>query len=69
LRLFNVSELDFMKVRDNPEAFERYKDELIGSIVKVIGRARRNPMSNDIDFISNLVFPNPNPEEEMKLLK
>ncbi len=69
LRLFNSKNDDFLKIKDNPEEFEELRNDVVGSIIKVVGKTRRNPMSNDLEFTSNLVFTNPNPEEEAKALK
>jgi len=65
LKLFKSTNEDFMKVKENPELFEPMKDELIGNIIRVVGKTRKNSMSNDMEFTSQLVFPNPNPEEEI----
>jgi len=69
LKLFSTDEVTFQKVRDNPEEFEPLRDAVIGSIIKVVGKTRTNPMTNDLEFSSNFVVPNPNAEEEIKVLK
>jgi len=45
------------------------KNDLLGNIIKVIGRASKNEVFNRIEFVPSMVFPNPNPEEELKRLE
>lgn len=58
----------FMSIRSNPEKIEQLKNELLGEIVKIVGRATKNAMFDRLEFVSQLVFRNPNPEEELKRL-
>ena len=55
--------------KDNPARFEDIKTELLGQMVKITGRVSKNAMFDRLEFIAQLVFPNPDPEEELKLLE
>jgi len=57
-----------LEYKDNPEKFEEMKTELSGNIMKFVGRTTKNEMFNRLEFISQLVFPNPDPNEEIKVL-
>ena len=69
LKLFNSDDLTFIKIKDNPQNFEELKNELLGNLIRVVGKTKVNSMSNDLEFVANLVFPNPDPEEELAKLK
>ena len=59
---------DMLEFKDEPSKFEKIKMDLLGKIIKIIGRAVKNDMFDRIEFIAQLVFPDPDPEEEMKVL-
>lgn len=67
--LLGKSENDILQLKENPEMFESLKNELLGQMVKVIGRVSKNQMFDRMEFIAQLVFTNPNPEEEIKRLQ
>lgn len=64
--LTGKSEDDFLSMRNDQAKTEAMKNQLLGEIVKVVGRASKNKMFDRLEFISQLVFPNPSPEEELK---
>ncbi len=68
-RLLNKSKEDMLQYKDNPQSFEPMKTELIGNQLKLVGRAKRNDMFDRMEFTAQLVFTDPDPEEEMKTLK
>jgi len=68
LKLLNKTHEQMLEYKDNPEKFEELKTELLGNIVKFVGRTTKNEMFDRLEFISQLVFPNPNPDEEIKAL-
>jgi len=68
LKLLNKTHEQMLEYKDNPEKFEDIKTELLGNIVKFVGRTTKNEMFDRLEFISQLVFPNPNPDEEIKTL-
>lgn len=59
---------EILGYRINAEGFEQVKNELLGEMIKVIGRTTKNKMFDRLEFMSNLVFTDINPEEEIKRL-
>lgn len=59
---------EIVSYKDNPAKFEEVKHDLLGQIVKVAGRVNKNEMFDRLEFVSQLVFRNPDPEEELRLL-
>jgi replication factor A1 len=57
---------DLGKMKDKPELFEASKSDLLGSIVKIMGNARKNNLTGSLDFVCRNVDMNPDPEEELK---
>lgn len=68
-KLLNKNKEAMLSYRTSPESFEPLKTEFLGNIVKLIGKVRKNPFFDRIEFTAQLVFPNPDPEEELKRLK
>jgi len=68
-RLLNLNQEQLLKFRNEPAEFEAVKNNVIGTIIKVNGRANKNSMFNRIEFVVNNVDPNPNPEEEIKRMQ
>ncbi len=58
-----------MKYRESPETFEEVKNALLGNIVKITGRVKKNEMFDRLEFVAQQVDPKPNPEEELQKLK
>lgn len=67
--LTGKNEEEFAALRENQEKTEQLKNQLLGEIVKVVGRAAKNTMFDRLEFVSQLVFPKPNPEEELKRIE
>jgi glycerol kinase len=67
-RLLEKTKEELMKYRDSPESFEQVKTDLLGNQLKLIGRVNKNDMFDRLEFITQLVFLNPDPEEELKKL-
>jgi replication factor A1 len=59
---------DLLNFKDDISAFEAIKTDLLGKIIKIIGRVTKNEMFDRFEFIAQLVFPDPDPEEEIKVL-
>ena len=68
-RLLNLNQEQVMKFKNEPAEFEAVKNDLLGTIVKLIGRTNKNSMFNRLEFVVNNVDRNPNPEEELKRLQ
>ena len=60
---------EILKYKDEPEKFDEVKTKLLGNIIKVIGRVNKNKMFDRPELIANMVFLNPDPEEEIKRLE
>ncbi len=57
---------EILGYRINAQSFEQVKNDLLGEIVKIIGRANKNKMFDRLEFTANLVFTNIDPEQEIK---
>ncbi len=68
-RLLDIPFDEILKYKNEPEKFDEIKTKLLGTMVKVVGRANKNQMFDRLEFIAGLVFLNPNPEEEIKRLE
>lgn len=67
-RLTSKSENELMIIRSDPPKFEEVKNQLLGNIIKIVGRVTKNTMFDRLEFITQLVFTNPDPEQELKRL-
>ncbi len=67
-RLLDKTKEEIMKYRDAPETFEQVKTDLLGNQLKIVGRTNKNAMFDRLEFMAQLVFTNPDPEEELKQL-
>ena len=68
-KLLDKTKEQMMVYKEDPSAFEPMKTELLGNIVKLVGRVNKNDMFNRLEFITQLVFTNTDPEEEIKKLE
>jgi len=68
-RLLNKTQKDMLVYKDDIAAFEPMKTELLGQQVKLVGRANKNEMFDRMEFVVQLVFLNPNPQEEVERLE
>ncbi len=67
-KLLGKSDEEVLHYRDNVADFEDLKQDILGNIVKVIGRVKKNIMFDRVEFTAQQVDVNPNPEEEIKRL-
>ncbi len=67
--LLEMKREQILEYKDAPEKFEEVKNNLLGNIIKVVGRVNKNEMFDRLEFISRLVFPKPDPKEEIERLK
>lgn len=65
-RLLKLPDADILKFRESTE-FEKYKTELLGEQIKVLGRAKNN-ITNRLEFTAEVVFTDLNPEHEIEML-
>jgi len=67
-KLINSNKEKILVYKDNPDKFEEVKTELLGNIIKLNGRVKKNLFFDRIELVANDVSLNPNPEEEIKRL-
>ncbi len=63
-RLLDLNDEALLELKDNPEKFSEIKTQLLGKIIKVVGRTNKNEMFDRLEFVVNLVDSNPSPDEE-----
>jgi|TARA_Y100000031_G_scaffold155963_1_gene208584 replication factor A1 len=68
-RLLGLSDEEVLNFKDKPEEFETVKNDLLGAIVKVIGRINKNKSFDRLELIANLIYKDVDPEEEISKLK
>jgi hypothetical protein len=69
LNLLGINEAQLLEYRDSPELFETAKTDLLGMIVKIIGRVTKNTLFNRLELTANVVFREVNPDEEIKRIE
>ena len=55
--------------RENPEKFEEVKNALLGDIIKISGRVKKNEMFDRLEFLAQFVDPKPDPQKELDKLR
>jgi len=68
-KLTKLSKEKILSYKENIEKFEEIKTELLGNIIKLNGRVKKNLFFDRLEFVANQVYLNPNPEEEVERLK
>jgi hypothetical protein len=68
-RLTGLSDAEVKGYRGRLGDFESVKNDLLGNMVKFIGRVNRNEGFDSLEFVANLVFPKPDPKEELAALE
>ncbi len=66
-KIFDMEHAQLVEYKD--QSFEELKNDLLGRIVKFVGRTSKNEMFDRIEFIPQLVIRNPDPEEEVERIK
>lgn len=67
--LLGMDHSKIMEYKDTPEKFEEVKNALLGNIIKLVGRTNKNELFDRIEFVARMVFPKPDPKEELERLK
>jgi len=67
--LLGLSNDDILKFKDSPASFESVKTDLLGVIVKIIGRTNLNQAFDRLELVANVVYKDVNPESEIENLK
>ncbi|MBS3137934.1 hypothetical protein J4232_05860 [Candidatus Woesearchaeota archaeon] len=68
-KLLKKEEEEILLFKESPESFAKVKNDLLGEMIKVVGKTSKNMMFDRLEFISNFVFTDINPEDEMKKLE
>jgi len=66
-RLLKLSDEQFNVIRQQPELFEKYKTDMLGNQVKLLGTVKNNIMGR-LEFNSEIVFTDLNPDHEVEAL-
>jgi replication factor A1 len=69
LKLLNKTKDEIMAYKNEPGSFETIKNDLLGKQIKIKGRTSKNAMFDRLEFVTNDVDINPDPQEEMKILE
>ncbi len=64
-RLLGKTIEQILPIRQAPEQFEPIKTEMLGQIVKLVGKAKKNTFFDRLEFNVQMVFPNPDAKEEI----
>ncbi len=68
-RLLGKTHEEVLVYREKPELFESFKTDLLGTIVKVVGRTNKNEAFDRIELVANMIFKDVKPDEEISRLK
>ncbi|MDP7458417.1 MAG: OB-fold nucleic acid binding domain-containing protein [Candidatus Woesearchaeota archaeon] len=60
---------ELLTFKDQPEGFEQIKTDLLGTIIKVVGRVKSNENFGRFDFIAEQVDTKVDPDAEIKRLQ
>lgn len=66
--LLGKTEEEILKLKDNPSLVEQIKTDLLGQMVRFVGRVSKNTMFDRMEFVAQLVLK-PNPQEEIARLQ
>jgi replication factor A1 len=69
LQLLEKKKEEILAFRQNPAPFEEVKNDLLGKMVKITGRANKNQNFDRIELVATNVDLNPDPKEETERLK
>ena len=67
-KLLDCSKEKALEYRENPETFEQVKSDLLGMLIKINGRVKKNLFFDRLELVANDVSINPDPEDEIKRL-
>ena len=68
-KLISSSKEQILAYKENPQTFEEVKSNLLGTLVKISGRVKRNLFFDRLEIIANDISINPDPDEEIKRLE
>ncbi len=64
--LIGKENTEIVQMKDDAEALEQMKHDLLGKIVKIRGRVTNNELFNRLEMVANVVFANPDPNAELQ---
>ena len=67
-RLLKKAPEAMLLYKNEPMLFEDVKTDLLGNQIRVVGRAQKNAMFDRVEFVAQLVDPEPSPADELKKL-
>ncbi len=67
-KLLSCNKEKVLSYKDNPESFEQVKSDLLGVLVKINGRVKKNLFFDRLEIVANDVSLNPDPEDEIRRL-
>ena len=67
-KLLSCSKEKVLGYKENPESFEQVKSDLLGTLIKINGRVKKNLFFDRLEIVANDVSLNPDPEDEIKRL-
>ena len=68
-RITNTQKSNDKLAQKHRDRLEEVKQELLGTIVKITGRIKKNQMFDRLEFTATKVDSNPDPEEEINKLE
>jgi replication factor A1 len=66
-RLLKLTDKEFDTIRTNPETFEKYKTDMLGTQIKILGTAKSNMMGR-LELNAEIVFTDLKPDQEIEML-
>lgn len=68
-KLLDLDDEQVIAFKDNPSEFENIKNDLLGTIVKVIGKTKKNQSFDRLELVANMIFKDVDPDVEAKNLE
>ncbi|MFH1917311.1 MAG: OB-fold nucleic acid binding domain-containing protein [Nanoarchaeota archaeon] len=68
-RLLKKTDEEIKEFQGKPADFEQVKSDLLGNFIKFVGRVNKNEGYDALEFVPRLVFPDPDPKDELDLAK
>ena len=65
MKLLNTDEAKLNTYKESPEKFEEVKSDLLGKMVKLIGRVNQNKVLGRLEFVANKVTLDVDPDKEV----
>jgi len=67
--LFSKTAEELVAMRTETAKLDELKNEVLGQIIKIIGKTKINSMNNNLEFQTRFVDPKPDPKEEIAKLE